>query len=144
MTAATLMDDAELIASRANASIVITNSRAAFARGLKELAIPPAEKAKLIAQFEQAFGLGILEKAISAAMDIEFKNAQVQAALAQAANANAQAEGFENNLRVQAATVYANYAALAANNNIMTNAIANNMKELCKSIVNKDHIINWQ
>ncbi|MDR0664617.1 MAG: hypothetical protein LBF86_03750 [Helicobacteraceae bacterium] len=144
MTAATLMDDAELIASRANASIVITNSRAAFTRGLKELAIPPAEKAKLIAQFEQAFGLGILEKAISAAMDIELKNAQVQASLAQAANARAHAEGFENNLRVQAATVYANYAALAANNNIMTNAIANNMKELCKSIVNKDHIINWQ
>jgi hypothetical protein len=142
MTATSLMQDVGVIADAANNLGVIKAARAAFAEGINNSDIPAVEKAKAIALFEKEFALGILQSALNAASDIELKNAQAQAALGQAAAANAQAQsalaqaqGFKDNLRVQAATTYANYAALAANNNIMTSTIAGNMKILVKAIV---------
>jgi hypothetical protein len=143
MTATTLMQDVKTITEAANVLAVITSARAAFKEQLKEVSVSPATKMQAIAQFEKECAFGILDKAFASAMELELKNAQTQAALAQAAAANAQAEGFDHNLRVQAGNVYVQYAGLAANNNIMTAAIAKNVENVVKKIYDRNHTFTW-
>ncbi|MDR2153347.1 MAG: hypothetical protein LBO72_11065 [Helicobacteraceae bacterium] len=135
MTAANVMDDVEVITQRANQLPIIQTARRAFLEGLKTFALSPAEKMTAIATWEEKFALDILGKALQAALDIPVRNAQANAS-------QAQAQGFVDNLKVQQALIFAQYAGMAANNNIMTEKISKNMARVINAILNNAIILD--